>query len=215
MKPVSHDTAFYPDLDRYFKARLAESILIPTDRRAALEPVSAYIAERVGRGESVHLSFICTHNARRSQMAQIWAQTAAWFLGIPRISAFSGGTEVDAFAPQAVSAMERAGFRIDRHAEADNPVYVVRAGNELPPIRAFSKHLLDPANPGDRFCAVMTCSNADRGCPVIAGADKRVLLPFEDPGSSDGTDRETDVYDDRCREICREMGWLFERASAP
>ncbi len=209
--PASHNTAFYPALDRYFKARLAESCLIPPDRRKTLESISAYIAERVGNGESARLTFICTHNARRSQMAQIWAQTAARFFGVPRVSAFSGGTEVSAFAPPAVSAIVRAGFWIDRHSQADNPVYVVHAGNEIPPIRAFSKTFLDPANRGDGYCAVMTCSSADRDCPVISGADKRVLLPYEDPGSSDGTDTEPDVYDERCREICRELSWLFAR----
>ena len=211
---ADRDSALYPALDRYFEARLAESGLIPPDRRKALQHISAYIAERVGYGGSARLTFICTHNARRSQMARIWAQTAARYFGVPGVSAFSGGTEVSAFAPPAVSAMVRAGFRIDRHFQADNPVYVVHAGNELPPIRACSRTFQDPANPRDGFCAVMTCSSADRGCPVIPGADKRVLLPYEDPGSSDGTDRETAVYDERCREICREMGWLFAQAGA-
>ena len=211
---ADRDTVFYAALDRYFKESLAESGLIPPDRRKALEHISAYIAERVGNGGSARLTFICTHNARRSQMAQIWAQTAARFFGVQGVSAFSGGTEVGAFAPPAVSAMARAGFWIDRQFQADNLVYVVHAGNELPPIRAFSKTFEDPANPRDGFCAVMTCSSADRGCPVIPGANKRVLLPYEDPGSSDGTDRETAVYDERCREICREMGWLFAKVGA-
>ncbi len=209
--PAIHDAAFYPALDRYFKARLAESSLIPPDRREPLESISAYIAERVGNGESAHLTFICTHNARRSQMAQIWAQTAARFFRVPRVSAFSGGTEAGAFAPPAVSAIVRAGFRIEQCSKNDNPVYDVHPGNEIPPIRAFSKTFLDPANPGDGFCTVLTCSSADRDCPVISGADKRVLLPYEDPKSWDGTDRETAIYDERCREICREMGWLFAR----
>lgn len=212
--PTERDTDFYPALDRYFKTRLAESNLIPPDRRKTLESISAYILERILNGKSARLTFICTHNARRSQMAQVWAQAAALFFGVPWVSAFSGGTDVCAFAPPAVSAMARAGFRIERRFQADNPVYVVHAGNKLPPIRAFSKTFEDPANPRDGFCAVMTCSSADLGCPVIPGADKRVLLPYEDPGSSDGTDRETAVYDERCREICREMGWLFAQAVA-
>lgn len=212
--PAHQDSAFYTALDRYFKARLAESGLIPPDRRKALERLSAYVAERIGIGEPARLTFVCTHNARRSQMAQVWAQTAACYYGLPGVSAFSGGTEVNAFALPAVSAMVRAGFRIDRRYQADHLVYVVHAGNELPPMQAFSKTFQDAANPRDGFCAVLTCSRADRDCPVIPGADERVLLPYEDPGSSDGTDRETDAYDDCCREICREMGWLFARTSA-
>ena len=190
---------------------MAESSLITTERRKELESVTAYASAKVGSGQPVRLTFICTHNSRRSQIAQIWAQTAARFLGVPGVSAFSGGTEVTAFDPRAVSALIRAGFRIERCSTGDNPVYLVHPGAELPPVRAFSKNFLDPANPRDRFCAVLTCSSADRDCPVVSGADERVLIPYNDPRSSDGTGRETDIYDERCREICREMGWLLTR----
>ena len=213
MRPPPHDacTSLYPALHRYLKARMAESSLISTERRKKLESVSAYASAKVGSGEPVRLTFICTHNSRRSQIAQIWAQTMARFLGVPGISAFSGGTEVSAFDPRAVSALVRAGFRIERSSTGENPVYLVHQGAELPPVRAFSKTFLDPANPPDRFCAVLACSDADRNCPAVSGADERVLLPYSDPRSSDGTGREMDIYDERCREISREMGWLFAR----
>lgn len=215
MNQVPHDTAFYPGLNRYLQARLAESSLIPTEHGQALERVAAYISERVRSGEPARLTFICTHNSRRSQMAQIWAQAAVQFFGVPGVSAFSGGTEVTGFDPRAVSAMVRAGFRIERRSDGDdedNPTYLVHAGNELPPVRAFSKTYLEPSNPQNGFCAVLTCSSADRDCPVITSAEERVLLPYEDPKSYDGTDQETARYDATCREICREMGWLFARA---
>ena len=212
MNRSAQDTVFYPGLSRYLQARLAESGLIPAGRDKALERVSAYISERVKRGKAARLTFICTHNSRRSQMAQIWAQASAQFFGLSGVYTFSGGTEATTFDPRAVSAMVRAGFRIEPRSTKDNPVYLVQSGPELPPVRAFSKAYLDPSNPQRGFCAVVTCSSADRGCPVITGAEERVLLPYEDPGSSDGTDREATVYDKRCREICREMGWLFARA---
>ena len=213
MRPSPQDAVIYPNLGRYLKARLAESDRISKDREKVLERVSAYISDRLLSGEPARLTFICTHNARRSQMAQIWAQTAAWFFGIRGIAAFSGGTEVSAFDQRALNAIIRAGFLIDRGTPADNPVYTVYAGNGLTPIPAFSKTYLDPSNPQDGFCAVLTCSTADRECPVIPSADRRVLVPYEDPKSADGTEREAEVYDERCREICREMVWLFARVS--
>ena len=213
MRPPPHDagTTLYPALHRYLNARMAESSLISSERRKELEYVSAYVSAKIGIGEPARLTFICTHNSRRSQIAQFWAQTAARFLGVPAVSAFSGGTEVTAFDPRAVSALVRAGFRIERCSTGENPVYLVHSGVELPPVRAFSKTFLDPANPRDRFCAVLICSDADRDCPAVSGADERVLIPYRDPKSSDGTSRETEIYDERCREICREMGWLFDR----
>lgn len=216
MNPVPRDTTFYPGLSRYLQTREAESSLIPADRVKELKHVSTYVAARVERGETARLTFICTHNARRSQMAQLWAQTAAWFCGVSGVDTFSGGTDVTAFDPRTVSAMVRAGFRIERGTNADNddnPLYLVHAGSEIPPVRAFSKAYHDPSNPQHGFCAVLTCSSADRDCPVIPSADRRVLVPYEDPQSADGTDRETAVYDERCQEICREMVWLFARAA--
>lgn len=215
MKPSPRETAIYPDLDRYLKARLAESSQIPSDRGQTLDCVSAYVAARVRNGEPARLTFICTHNSRRSQMAQIWAQTAARFIGVPKVAAFSGGTEVTAFDPRAVSALVRAGFRAEQHSKEANPVYLVHGGSEIPPVRAFSKAYHDPSNPQHVFCAVLTCSTADRDCPVIPSADRRVLVPYEDPKTADGTDREAEVYDERCREICREMVWMFARAAGP
>ena len=149
-------------------------------------------------------------------MARLWAQAAARFCGVPGVAAFSGGTQVTAFDPRAVSAMVRAGFRIERSSNDvndDNPLYRVYAGNEIPPIHASSKTYHDPSNPQRGFCAVLTCSSADRECPVIPSADRRVLVPYEDPKAADGTDREAEVYDERCREICREMVWLFARVA--
>ena len=216
MNLVPDDSIFYPGLSRYLQTRLAESHLIPAGRKKELERVSAYVAARVGRGETARLTFICTHNARRSQMARLWAQAAARICGVPGVAAFSGGTEVTAFDPRAVSAMVRAGFRIERSSNDvndDNPLYRVYTGSEIPPIHASSRAYHDPSNPQRGFCAVLTCSSADRECPVIPSADRRVLVPYEDPKAADGTDREAEVYDERCREICREMVWLFARVT--
>ena len=94
-------------------------------------------------------------------------------------------------------------------------MYLVHAGQrDSLQCARISKAYLDPSNPQDGFCAVLTCSSADRAnVPLIPSADRRVLVPYEDPKSADGTNREAKVYDERCREICREMVWLFARAA--
>ncbi len=158
------------------------------------------------------MTFICTHNSRRSQMSQAWAQAAAGYCGIPGVSAFSGGTEATAFDPRAVAALERTGLRMERTSSGNNPVYDVYTGEGPPRVRMFSKTYLAPPNPQHAYCAVLTCSSADRACPVITSADERVLLAYEDPKRYDGTDRETAQYDARCRQICREICWLFTSA---
>ncbi len=49
---------------------------ISRERQEVLQPLIKYIQAKVSAGEPVNLNFICTHNSRRSQFSQIWAQTA-------------------------------------------------------------------------------------------------------------------------------------------
>jgi hypothetical protein len=55
----------------------------------------------------------------------------------------------------------------------------------------------------------MTCSQADAACPTVAGISFRVAIPYEDPKAFDGTMQEAQKYDERCRQISREMLWAF------
>jgi hypothetical protein len=55
----------------------------------------------------------------------------------------------------------------------------------------------------------MTCSSADKNCPVVRGAAERVSLPYDDPKIADGTAEEAATYDDRCAQIAREMLYAF------
>ena len=60
-------------------------------------------------------------------------------------------------------------------------------------------------------CAVMTCSDADEACPIVQGADARFAIPYEDPKAFDGTREEAWAYDERCRQIAREMLYVFSK----
>jgi len=45
----------------------------------------------------ISVNVICTHNSRRSQVAQLWFIMAAHHFDVPCLKAYSGGTEVTAF----------------------------------------------------------------------------------------------------------------------
>ena len=198
----------------YCGERRQEFDRIPTDRRRILEDLARAVGEMTEGSAKPGLIFICTHNSRRSHFAQIWAQTAARICGVSGMETFSGGTEVSAFNPRAVAAIERAGFLVEASPGSDNPTYLVRFDHDVEPMRCFSKIYDQPPNPTEDFVAVMTCSDADAACPVVFGASERFAIPYEDPKASDGTDRESRIYDERCREIAREMLFLFSRISA-
>jgi hypothetical protein len=126
------------------------------------------------------------------------------------VHTYSGGTASTAFNPRALAAIERAGFQVEeREGTPGNPHYIVSAGKNLHSQPMFSKKSDDGANPESGFCAIMVCTDADEACPFVPGADDRISLPYDDPKAFDGTAQETAKYDERCRQIAREMFFVF------
>lgn len=203
-----------PDVQHYIEQRLIESEQIPAPRRAELESLADYVRQRLGTGQTAELTFICTHNSRRSHLSQVWAKVAAAHFGLERVNTYSGGTEVTAFNPRAVAALQRCGLQItaDEVATA-NPRYSVRFRRAGPVEICFSKRFDDPANPAAHFAAVMTCSQADEACPVVPHCDLRIAITYLDPKAADGTPAEQAVYDERTRQISREMLYLMQQVA--
>jgi len=202
----------YLELEQYIKGALLQISEIPEGRKRALDQVAAFVSSKLQSGEDAELNFICTHNSRRSQMAQLWAAASAAQFGIERVRTYSGGTETTAFNPRAVAALERAGF-IVQDPGGINPRYRVSYDPDRPPLECFSKPYDDPANPATGFAAIVTCAEADQACPVVMGAALRAPLRYEDPKAADGTAQEAAAYDARCLQIATEMLYLFSRVT--
>jgi protein-tyrosine-phosphatase len=201
---------FYTDLSKYLQDIESEFKEIPESRTESLQQLGDYVISSLGDDSPARLVFICTHNSRRSQFGQLWAITASQYYGINDVHTFSGGTGSTAFNPRAVAAIERAGFSIENPADnTDNPQYVIKGGENLQGHTMYSKKYDDGANPDKDFCAVMVCSDADEACPFVPGADERISMTYEDPKVFDGTDQESIKYDERCRQIAREMFYIF------
>lgn len=184
---------------------------ISEERKAELQPFIDYIHSKHENGQAINLNFICTHNSRRSHLAQIWAQCAAYFYNIPEVYCYSGGTETTALFPKVVEVLQGQGFEISKIADGNNPIYAIKMDEKSPPLIGFSKKYDHPFNPASDFAAIMTCDHADETCPFIAGANVRIPLRYEDPKASDGTPQQTQVYWDRSVEIAREMFYSFSR----
>ena len=110
-----------PKLETYVQQRMGEFDKISDERKQALADLSAYVKKQRSANDAILLTFICTHNSRRSHLAQLWAAVAADFHEIPSVRTYSGGTEGTAFNPRAIAALQRAGFRIDQKTKGDNP----------------------------------------------------------------------------------------------
>ncbi len=195
-------------LQEYINSLKKEVAEIPDERKGKLREISDYILTKPGNGKPPKLVFICTHNSRRSHLCQIWAATLAEHFGLKDLLTYSGGTEVTAFNTRAVEAIKRAGFTVENPG-GDNPGYRVYYDEQLEPLVCYSKTFDDEANPEKDFAAVMTCSDADRNCPVVPGTDLRLTIPYEDPKQADGTPQESQIYDERCRQIAAEMYYML------
>ena len=179
-------------------------IPIPDNRKVILDKFKDYIQNKLEIGETPRLNFICTHNSRRSQFSQIWAQTAAAFFAID-VECFSGGVELTAFNERAVASILRCGFKVGKEGEI-NPKYSVYYDTKSKPIVAFSKLFDDTPSP---FAAVMTCAHADENCPFIPAAECRIPVRYDDPKAFDDTALEAEKYDERSIQIASEMFYVF------
>lgn len=184
---------------------------ISSERQTILEPLIKYIQAKKDNQQSIQLNFICTHNSRRSHLAQIWAQTMAFYFKIPNTECYSGGTETTALFPKIITTLEDQGFAITLLKEGSNPTYAIQYDDKEPVIVGFSKVFDDAFNPATEFAAIMTCSSADEGCPFVGGADLRLPIRYEDPKKFDSTELMTEKYAERSIEIAAEMYFVFSK----
>lgn len=171
------------------------------------------LAELIQQHELTEVIFICTHNSRRSQFAQMAFQIACLERGL-KINVFSGGTEETSLNENALAAVQDAGIKIEKSDynsgnNDDNPIYIWDVGGKS--IKLFSKKYDHEINPKENFLAVMVCEEADADCPFVPGAKARFSLPYQDPKHSDGSENTAEVYSESFKNIFSEMNYLAEQ----
>ncbi len=179
-------------LERYVRQREAEFDQIPDDRQATLRKLARHVEQRQAGQHAARLLFNLhaqlppqppgTDLGRRCG-GKLWGQRRRhlfWRHRVDRIQPTSGRGS-------------RAGRIRDRVREC----------------RRCQPALSELPNPREDFCAVLTCSEAERACPVVPGATLRIALPYDDPKASDGTPGENAAYDERCAQVARELLFVF------
>ena len=178
-------------------------------RKATLQPLVDYIQAKTDDGSELNLNFICTHNSRRSQFAQVWSAAAADYFNV-NANSFSGGIEVTACNERTIASLKRSGFQVKTRG-SENPHYELSADFIKRPLTVFSKMFDDKTNPTTNFVAIMTCSHANENCPFIPGADEQIPVRYNDPKGFDNTDMEEQMYDQRSNEIATELFYVFSQ----
>lgn len=182
---------------------------ISNDRKEVLQPLIDFVQSKVTSNKDANINFICTHNSRRSHLTQIWAQTLANYFNFKNVTTYSGGTEATAMFPMVAETLKNTGFEILELSESKNPVYAIKFNDNTNPIIGFSKKYDAKFNPASGFAAIMTCSQADGGCPFIAGAEKRIPITYDDPKMFDNTPQQAEKYQERSLQIATEMFYIF------
>ena len=199
----------FEDIEKTIKQLRPDTI--SESRKEVLQPLADYIQSKVNNNLEIRINFICTHNSRRSHLSQIWAQTIASYFAIKNVFCYSGGTEATAVYPMVIKTLNQSGFKINALSNDKNPIYSIKYSNNEHPIIGFSKTLDDDFNPQSQFAAIMTCSQADGGCPFIAGAEQRIPITFEDPKTFDNTPQQEEKYKERSLQIATEMLFVFSQ----
>lgn len=184
---------------------------ISDDRKAVLQPLTDFIQSKVSKKQEIRINFICTHNSRRSHLAQVWAQTMASYFNIKNVFCYSGGTEATAVFPMIIETLKNTGFQIEKLANNNNPIYSIKYADSEHPIIGFSKKLDANFNPKSQFAAIMTCDSANEACPFVPGAEKRIPITFEDPKIFDNTPQQTEKYQERNLQIATELFYIFSQ----
>lgn len=187
------------------------TIAVSDERKGILQPLVEYIQKKVIDNKTIRLNLICTHNSRRSHLSQVWSQTLAYHFGIKNLYSYSGGTEATALFPTILETLSNQGFQIDRLSEGANPLYSIKYAENENPIIGFSKKMDNPFNPQSEFAAIMTCSQADEGCPFVPGAEKRIPITYDDPKAFDNTALQAEKYTERSLQIASEMNYVFSQ----
>jgi arsenate reductase len=199
----------FPEIEQIVRTFNSESIT--AERKITLQPLIDFIQAKASNQQEIRLNLICTHNSRRSHLSQVWAQTAAAYYSIKNVFCYSGGTEATALFPMAAQTLVKSGFKIKTISEGKNPVYSIKYAANEHPVIGFSKTYDDDFNPQSAFAAIMTCSQADGGCPFIPGAEKRIPITFEDPKAFDNTPQQAEKYEERSLQIATELFYVFSQ----
>jgi len=197
----------YPELSHFINS--LDITVISENRKGILQPLKDEIQHLMNEHQPIELVFVCTHNSRRSILAQVWAQTLSAFYQLPNMESYSGGTEATAVYPMIIEVLQKSGFKIDTSSEMQNPIHTISYSEVLPVVSAFSKLYNDPKNPHKEFIAVMSCANADKNCPIIHGAKSRISITYEDPKIADNTNKQHQIYFERNKQIATELKYVL------
>ena len=181
---------------------------ISIERKKALEHLSSLIKVQTSTQGLAVVKFVCTHNSRRSQLAEFCLDILAREKGLS-IMSLSAGTESTAFNPRMVKAIESYGFEFIEYGNEPNPLYIYRISHD--DLYYYSKRWDEELIDYGESIIVTVCDDAGENCPVIPGTYERIHIKYKDPKAFDDTPKESKAYSDKVLEIGTEMYYVIQQ----
>lgn len=183
--------------------------MITENRKEKLKILSEYISNKLQNNQSVNLIFICVQNSRRSHLAQAIAQHYAFKYGIQNVFCYSGGVEVTQIHSNTLKALKKMGYTLTLKENGENPVYELKYDSTPSSILLYSKNFEEVTKHLKNFAAVMVCAETESNCPYVPGAEKKILIPYNDPKIADYTENAIEEYLKVAQQIEEEMNFVF------
>ena len=194
----------------FFLKTQKKNLIISEERKNLLYSIADKIVKELEERDKINLNFICTHNSRRSQIAQVWSFFAAEYFKLENIFAYSGGTETTAFHRNTVKCLQKTNFEFNvKDFSHQNPKYLISFKGTQKNIQGFSK-TFDHESNDYPYIAITTCDHADENCPFIPDAIDRFHLPYTDPKIADNTEQQNEKYLETSKKIAGELFLIFE-----
>ncbi|BDD05230.1 arsenate reductase/protein-tyrosine-phosphatase family protein [Aureibacter tunicatorum] len=203
----------YPSLQQFIENVNKETSHLQPDRIRKLDTLARCIKSTLKLHDKAKIVYVCTHNSRRSQIAQALTEAIAGYYGLNNsmLEVYSGGSQVTSIHSNVIKTLKNIGFRAQKQTNSDNPVYYLEHSINQKGTEFFSKKFDDSKNPKDNYYAIMTCSHAEQNCPIQVGSIFKVSLPFNDPGEYDNTQKENLAYYNCCVELATEINYVFAK----
>jgi arsenate reductase len=204
-------SALFPKIETYIRSLSIDQI--NASRITKLEELAGLIQHQLDQFKAVKLVFVCTHNSRRSQFAQVWTQVLASYFKLEGIQCASAGTESTALYPRVAETLENIGFMMEKESVPQNPRYYIKYSTAVKVFEFYSKTIDEIPTSKNGFVAIMVCTDADENCPYIPEATARFALPYNDPKEYDGSSVAEEEYEKTSRSIATEMYYLLSKIS--
>ena len=203
--------SFYMRLNDYCRKLPAHFENIPSSRRDSLNRIGEYILEKLQAGEQAQILFADRNNAKISQMAELWLYIAAHHYRVKDVIPYSGGLEPTNFDHRIVASIQKTGMVIVPPQQYMNHlIYYINIGMRYPDYSMFAKPVDYHLNPHNHFLMVGVCPEIQSIAAGIYGAEKKVLLLWDDPSMWDDTPMEIQKYESCMESIATDMFYLMD-----